>query len=593
MRRTLATSRVECKTLSMQRVWIIAGFLSAVGLLSGFVWSYGYRQALSQLSDKAEADLELAADRLSTQMQVYQELAVLMATHPALHALDTPTQVHDAQAMLLDVADKTAAVNMMYLDRKGRVLVAAQPVTQRDMSAHPAFRRAMQGAAGTAHEVVTDSGDRIYSYAAPTFAPSGQVEGAVMVVADVQDIEQTWRGSTEAVFFVDSDGVVFISNRSDLLFWSREVGQSGLSPPEGAPVDFAETRVGQHELWRLNWGRYLPRDALHLTLELPVIDMTAEVLVDVAPARRLAGLQAAAVAAICLAFGAMLYLAMERRRTLANANTVLESRVAQRTRALTQANTALRREVAERQEAEAALKKAQAELVQAGKLSALGQMSAGISHELNQPLMAIQQFADNGTAFLERGKGDRASENLGRISEMAARMARIIKNLRAFARNESEPMGRVDLVQVLKTAVELTETRLRDDDVTLEWEPGQSAVYVWGGEVRLVQVFVNLINNAADAMLGRPKRHISIVMHEEDRLRVSVQDTGPGIEDPDRVFEPFYSTKSVGSSEGLGLGLSISYGLVQSFGGEIRGANTADGAVFTVELEPYGKEEAA
>lgn len=593
MRRTLATSRVECKTLSMQRVWIIVGFLSAVGLLSGFVWSYGYRQALSQLSDKAEADLELAADRLSTQMQVYQELAVLMATHPALHALDTPTQIHDAQAMLLDVADKTAAVNMMYLDRSGRVMVAAQPVAQRDMSAHPAFRRAMQGAVGTAHEVVPNSGDRIYSYAAPTFAASGQVEGAVMVVADVQDIEQTWRGSTEAVFFVDSDGVVFISNRSDLLFWSREVGQSGLTPPEGASVDFAATRVGQHELWRLNWGRYLPRDALHLTLELPVIDMTAEVLVDVAPARRLAGLQAAAVAAICLAFGAMLYLAMERRRTLANANTVLESRVAQRTRALTQANTALRREVAERQEAEAALKKAQAELVQAGKLSALGQMSAGISHELNQPLMAIQQFADNGTAFLERGKGDRASENLGRISEMAARMARIIKNLRAFARNESEPMGRVDLVQVLKTAVELTETRLRDDDVTLEWEPGQAAVYVWGGEVRLVQVFVNLINNAADAMLGRPKRYISIVMHEEDRLRVSVQDTGPGIEDPDRVFEPFYSTKSVGSSEGLGLGLSISYGLVQSFGGEIRGANTADGAVFTVELEPYGKEEAA
>ncbi|MCX8955457.1 sensor histidine kinase, partial [Ruegeria sp. NA] len=165
----------------MQRVWIIAGFLSAVGLLSGFVWSYGYRQALSQLSDKAEADLELAADRLSTQMQVYQELAVLMATHPALHALDTPIQVHDAQAMLLDVADKTAAVNMMYLDRSGRVLVAAQPVAQRDMSAHPAFRRAMQGAVGTAHEVVPDSGDRIYSYAAPTFAASGQVEGAVMV----------------------------------------------------------------------------------------------------------------------------------------------------------------------------------------------------------------------------------------------------------------------------------------------------------------------------------------------------------------------------------------------------------------------------
>ncbi len=577
----------------MQRFWIIAGFLCAVGLLSAAVWTYGYRQALSQLSEKAEADLELAADRLSTQMQVYQEVAALMADHPALQELETSEQQRAARKVLLDVADKTAAVNVMYLNPEGQVLVAAQPVTQRDMSAHPAFERAMQGALGSAHGVEDASSDRIYSYAAPSFGDLGQIEGALMVLADVQDVEQTWRGSTDAVFFVDTDGVVFISNRSDLLLWRRGQGQQGLMSPEGENVDFASTRIAGYEVWKLNWGRYLPRRALHLTLDLPVIAMTAEMLVDVAPARRLAGLQAAAVAAICFAFGALLFLASERRRTLAEANTVLESRVAQRTRALTAANSALRHEVAERQEAEAALKQAQADLVQAGKLSALGKMSAGISHELNQPLMAIQQFADNGSAFLERGKGQRAGENLGRISDMAARMARIIKNLRAFARNESEPMGRVDLVQVLNTATELTEARLRDENVALEWVPPKTAVYAWGGEVRLVQVFVNLINNAADAMVDRPTRRILVTLSGGKPIRVSVRDTGPGIEDPDRVFEPFYTTKTVGTSEGMGLGLSISYGLVQSFGGDIRGANTDEGAEFTVELEPFEEDEAA
>ncbi len=577
----------------MQRFWIIAGFLCAVGLLSAAVWTYGYRQALSQLSEKAEADLELAADRLSTQMQVYQEVAALMADHPALQELETSEQQRAARKVLLDVADKTAAVNVMYLNPEGQVLVAAQPVTQRDMSAHPAFERAMQGALGSAHGVEDASSDRIYSYAAPSFGDLGQIEGALMVLADVQDVEQTWRGSTDAVFFVDTDGVVFISNRSDLLLWRRGQGQQGLMSPEGENVDFASTWIAGYEVWKLNWGRYLPRRALHLTLDLPVIAMTAEMLVDVAPARRLAGLQAAAVAAICFAFGALLFLASERRRTLAEANTVLESRVAQRTRALTAANSALRHEVAERQEAEAALKQAQADLVQAGKLSALGKMSAGISHELNQPLMAIQQFADNGSAFLERGKGQRAGENLGRISDMAARMARIIKNLRAFARNESEPMGRVDLVQVLNTATELTEARLRDENVALEWVPPKTAVYAWGGEVRLVQVFVNLINNAADAMVDRPTRRILVTLSGGKPIRVSVRDTGPGIEDPDRVFEPFYTTKTVGTSEGMGLGLSISYGLVQSFGGDIRGANTDEGAEFTVELEPFEEDEAA
>ena len=107
---------------------------------------------------------------------------------------------------------------------------------------------------------------------------------------------------------------------------------------------------------------------------------------------------------------------------------------------------------------------------------------------------------------------------------------------------------------------------------------------------------MNLINNAADAMLGRDARHIEIVLEAEPRLAVHVMDSGPGIDEPDRIFDPFYTTKEVGSSEGMGLGLSISYGLVQSFGGNIRGANRPEGgAVFTVELDRWdeNRESAA
>ncbi len=565
----------------------------AVALLSTGVWSYGYRQALSQLSEKAEADLELASDRLSTQLQVYQELAVLMTGHPHLRNLQSSDDPSRARALLLEVADKTAAVDVLYADPTGRVLAAAHDVVGGSVAGQPAFERAMHGALGSEHGILRDQGDRFFSYAAPDFAPDGTVSGALVVIADVEDIEQEWRGSTEAVFFVDRDGDVFISNRTDLLFWKRDVGQSGLTPPNGETFTFAAHQVGPFEVWDLGWGPYLPSRALHLSRDLPVIGMTGEVVMDIAPARRLAGLQAATVAAICLAFGALLFLATERRRTLAQANAVLESRVAQRTHALTAANTALRREVYERQEAESALKHAQEELIQAGKLSALGQMSAGISHELNQPLMAIQQFADNGAAFLSRGREERAAENLTRISDMAARMARIIKNLRAFARNESEPMGKVNLVQVINTAVELTEARLRAEKVEMDWVSPAEPVFAWGGEVRLVQVFVNLINNAADAMSHQDERLVSIRirMGTGSKLSVTVRDIGPGIENSEKLFEPFYTTKTVGSSEGMGLGLSISYGLVQSFGGNISGSNTERGAVFTVELEHFREKE--
>ncbi|UWQ48423.1 sensor histidine kinase [Leisingera caerulea] len=570
------------KTQKFLRWSLPAGFLLAVAALALAVWSYGYRQALDSLAERSAADLALASDRVSTQLQVYQELAVLTAEHPALADLAAPEAQAGAADLLRSVADKTAALDVFFAAADGNVLAAAEGVTGASVAQQDYFIRAMQGALGTGHGVLQPDGKRAYFYAAPAFAPDGRVRGALVVVADVEDVEQTWRGSLPAVFFTDESGEVFIANRSELLFWQR--GAEGQSPS----VTGREFYAG-HEIWTLQGSPYLPARALHLSVGLPVIGMTGEILVDVAPAQRIAVLQAAALAAVCLALGAMLFIVMERRRTLAEANAVLESRVEARTRALSAANLQLRREVREREEAEAALKRAQEELVQAGKLSALGQMSAGISHELNQPLMAIQQYAENGAAFLERGKAARTGENLGRISDMAVRMARIIKNLRAFARNESEPMGQVDLVQVISAAAELTAPRLKAEQVDLRWQPGDypAPVYAWGGEVRLTQVFVNLINNAADAMQGQVEKVISISVVTGPRLQVRVQDSGPGIKEPEKMFEPFYSTKVVGSSEGMGLGLSISYGLVQSFGGNIRGTNTGGGAVFTVELEPW------
>ncbi|MFD3189359.1 ATP-binding protein [Sedimentitalea sp. HM32M-2] len=578
----------------LQRWTIVLAFLLAVAALAGGVWHYGYLQALEQLARRGEADLALASDRLSTELQVYQELAVLLTDHPMLEDLDNPARRLAAELQLLDVADKTAALDVMFADATGKVLVSAKGLTTGDVSQDPHFRRALQGALGSDHGIRAPLNRRAYYYAAPAFDDAGQVRGAIVVVADVASIELAWPGSAPAVFFTDASGEVFITNRFELLFWTRPKNGVGLVPPEGTAPPFRAVRMGDYEIWRLSWGPYVPTYALHLTRDLPVVGLTGEILVTAEPARRLAGLQASAVAAICLAFGAMLFLATERRRALAQANAVLESRVAQRTRALSETNRRLLREIAERQEAEAALKRAQDDLVQAGKLSALGQMSAGISHELNQPLMAIRSFAENAALYLDRGLTDKASENVTRVSDLARRMGRIIKNLRAFARQESQAAGRVDVVAVLDSVIELTGARLRREDVQVSFARPDHPVWVRGGEVRLGQVFVNLISNAADAMDGRTDKAITIEISETGPLTVSVRDTGPGIDMPDKVFEPFYSTKVVGASEGMGLGLSISYGIVQSFGGDIRGGNApGGGAVFSVQLERWQEEQAA
>jgi two-component system C4-dicarboxylate transport sensor histidine kinase DctB len=255
-------------------------------------------------------------------------------------------------------------------------------------------------------------------------------------------------------------------------------------------------------------------------------------------------------------------------------------------------NNALRREASERTEAQLALARAQDDLVQASKLSALGQLSAGISHELNQPLMAVQSFAENGVAFIERGQPVRAAENLARISDMADRMGRIIKNLRAFSKQETVQQVQVDLGVVIASALDMTQERRETLGVMLDYTAPQTAFLVRGGEVRLGQVFINLITNALDAVEGATIRSLKIEITHDAAITVTLKDTGPGIEAPEQVFDPFYSTKEVGAAKGVGLGLSISYAIVQSVGGEIRAHNMVQGACFSVTLQPMAQERA-
>ncbi|WP_372836736.1 sensor histidine kinase [Puniceibacterium confluentis] len=579
------------RTWISSRPALIGLYLAAVLGLSAGVWVYGYVQALDQVAARGRSDLELAADRLVTQLQRYREFAVLMARHPTLELLHTVGDRAVAEAVLLAAADKTGTLTALYADARGQVLASSTGDVPPDLAQSPHFLRALQGALGVSLGI--RNGQRTFSFAAPNFGATGKVRGVLVAVVDVVELEQDWRGTLPTVYFTDADGQIFITNRSELLFW-KPAGDGAMEAPDLARYDVALQRLGGHEIWLQDWSPYVPQRALYLSTPLPVIEMEGGALIDVTPARRLAALQAAVVVAVCLFLGALLFLTTERRRALALANIVLEERVAARTRALSATNSALRREVREREEAEAALRQAQTELVQAGKLSALGQMSAGISHELNQPLMAIRSYAENGVAFLDRQRPEKAGEALGRISEMAQRMARIIRNLRAFARQESAPVTRVDLGRVLQSAVELTETRREQAAVDLVWQRPEAPLWVRGGDVRLGQVFVNLITNAADAMEGSARRRLEIGIVTGAHTLVTFRDSGPGIEEPDRIFDPFYTTKAVGGGDGMGLGLSISYGLVQSFGGTILGANAAGGgAVFTVALEPWAEEVAA
>lgn len=225
------------------------------------------------------------------------------------------------------------------------------------------------------------------------------------------------------------------------------------------------------------------------------------------------------------------------------------------------------------------------ELVQAAKLAALGQMAAGIGHELNQPLAAIRSHAHNAAVLLSRSRPAEAAESLGRIEALTARMAQSISHLKRFARRPAPVIGPVDLEAAVDGALSLFARRIAEERIVVERDiPPEMKVLA--EEVRLEQVLVNLVSNALDALDGAGERRIAIAARREGpHVRVEMRDTGAGVgmEMREHIFDPFVTSKPPGA--GLGLGLSLSFNIVRDFGGRlILVESSPRGSTFAIEL---------
>jgi len=248
--------------------------------------------------------------------------------------------------------------------------------------------------------------------------------------------------------------------------------------------------------------------------------------------------------------------------------------------------TGVLRDVTEKIEMEEALRQTTSELLHAERLATIGQMAAGISHELNQPLTAMRTFTDNTITFLDQHQYRKVKQNLATISELIERCVGIGRQLKALAYRPAEQPVPVALATVIQEVLSFLSVRARKEgmDVTTDIPPGDCRVS--GDLVRLEQVAMNLVGNAFDVMKGREQRKLSISLSSSDKsVFLRFQDTGPGIppERRDDIFDAFVTTKGIG--EGLGLGLAISARIVKEHGGTISAANAPQGgAVFTVQL---------
>lgn len=548
---------------------LIAALVAAAA--AAFGWRVALGAALDDATESGRTQLSFAASTMGGDLDRFKLLAKTLAGAIEPGAPVTARKLEIAAAM-----------------SGARDVVFAAPDSSQPEAALTAVKRAGQGAIGFGY----DAEDSIFHIAAPVWR-NGAYAGAVMATIDAEAFEWAWRALPEVLFFAGVGGRIRVSSLAGLRGRAVHSAEGALPLKAVAPV------MG-HVVWRFDdeaW-RALGVDmseALVLTEAQPAVEMTAFMLLDTAPARSFALTFSAAVGAGVFALCLLVVVALQRRAALtqrlaieARANAALEGQVARRTRDLTE-------EIAERRQAEAALRATQDELIQAGKMSALGHMAAGLSHELNQPLTAIRGFADNASILLERQRTKDVAENLSRISRLTTRTARIIKNLRAFARNEPEPASATSLGPVIEEALALSESRIRAAGAKIVLDiPSVSTVAI-SGSVRLQQVLLNLIVNALDAQEGdAPVIEIALERTGEF-ARITVRDHGPGVpaEVKGRVFDPFFTTKPAsGEGEGMGLGLSISYRIIQGFGGDLRvDTHPEGGAIFTVEL-PLAAEEA-
>ncbi|KIQ69572.1 cache domain-containing protein [Wenxinia marina] len=269
----------------MRRLGIVALFLALVGGFTAGVWRVAYVAALEPLARRGQADLSLAADRLTGELQRFKELAVLMAAHPAVGPVLEGRDPAEAQALLRSVADTTGLLDLAILAADGRELAAASDASGTTHAGTAHFERALDGALGSARALPDRYRRRVWWFAAPVFSEAGPVTGAALAVVDVEQVEADWRGDRPAVWFTGPDGVIFLSNRSELLFRARRGDPSRIvQGPDFAAgqvtafVDFHPRPLAGFDLWDVDGGPYLPDRGLHLQADLPEIGMVAEVL---------------------------------------------------------------------------------------------------------------------------------------------------------------------------------------------------------------------------------------------------------------------------------------------------------------------------
>lgn len=580
--------------LPRRLTWLLA--LIASASLIAIAYQLAAQRAKADLLARGQRQLQLMAPELESALEKFETMPYVIGLQESVaDALADPTQRPRIERVnrMFKAIEQQSKVGAIYLmDRDGTTIAASNwnlPLTfvGKNFGFRPYFRDALAGGAGRFYGIGSTTSEPGYFIAQPVRA-GGAVVGVIAVKISLDEFERNWQGSEDTIVLADRAAVVFLSNRPDWKYRSLQRLSPAVENELASTLQYARQPI----TWRDDAAApHAERQVGRLGWKLQLYPATQR-------AARNAALWALAVALV-LASGAVAAWAVHQRRrrieeqvssraALQRAARELDERLVERTALLRQANCDLEAKYTTLKQTEHVLRSTQDELVQAGKLAMLGQMAAGVTHELNQPLAAIRAFADNAITFLERGQPDKASANLSHIGDASARMGAIIAQLKGFARR-SGPVAVIDIAQSMRASTFLLDSefrRLGAELKIIDARAEETPLMVAGDPVRLEQVFINLLRNALDAVETAPLRTVGVTLEQEGgHAVVRIADTGLGMpgDVAAHLFEPFFTTKP--SGKGLGLGLAISSSIVQAMNGQLTGINRpVGGAQFEVRL---------
>jgi two-component system C4-dicarboxylate transport sensor histidine kinase DctB len=535
------------------------------------------------ISNRSEVRLALYVTNLMNELQRNSVVPQLLARDPDLINALEGKDYSQSTARLLSFVDEIGAASLTLLDRDGRA-VAATDRNQigADHRNLPYFVDALRINQTVYTTYLNDEGAYSYVYSRQ-IEIGGELLGVIMVEVDGQRLERGWAGVSDAVLVMDSEGTIIMATEPR---WRGLIEEEALER-QSAPSAI-ERAIRATQGWAaLPADAYLRGEAvLRREMRIPHQGWRMVSYSTYASVReRVNGILAIEVMgfAILLAF---VFWTTSRKTA---SRLVFFQRESAELRAL---NRRLQREIAEREKVEKTLQVAEQTIAQSSKLAALGEMSAAVSHELNQPLAAMKTYLAGARLLLQRERPEEALSSFQRIDDLLERMGAITRQLKSYARKGAEAFEPVDTRAAVSTALALMEPQLKTRAVNIIRTLPNEPVMILGDRLRLEQVIINLLRNALDATKLAANPTIEILLAAGDTVSIQIRDNGEGITNLDELFEPFYTTKQPG--DGVGLGLAISSGIVNDLGGRLTARNAADGgAIFEVQLPTIRQDVAA